>query len=305
MKNCEGFSRRDCIKLGLGAVFGGGLAHALRLRAAAAPADAASTGASLPIQARSCILVWMDGGPTHYETFDPKPLASASLGQVHRARLRGGRQVVVKVQRPGIRRQIAEDFEVLHRGQVRVVGGELDERPHLLHDADEVVPDVRPEERDAAEEAGWTVADGVLTGRCPRSHLFSPRGDLADLEVRASLRIGDGGNSGLYVRAQPAAGWPPGYEAQVNSSFEDPQKTGSLYGLAPLLTQLVGPDTWFDYSVVCRDEPAGTHVTIRVNGVIVNDFVDTERRHASGHVILQQHHEGSVVEIGGLEVREL
>jgi predicted unusual protein kinase regulating ubiquinone biosynthesis (AarF/ABC1/UbiB family) len=48
-----------------------------------------------------------------FSRFDPKPVAAASLGQVHRAALRDGRAVVVKVQRPNIRRQIAEDFEVL------------------------------------------------------------------------------------------------------------------------------------------------------------------------------------------------
>ncbi|MEO5803453.1 MAG: AarF/UbiB family protein [Verrucomicrobiota bacterium] len=45
--------------------------------------------------------------------FDREPEAAASLGQVHRAVLRDGRQVVVKVQRPDIRQQIAEDLEVL------------------------------------------------------------------------------------------------------------------------------------------------------------------------------------------------
>ena len=48
-----------------------------------------------------------------FSRFDEKPLAAASLGQVHLAALRDGREVVVKVQRPGIRNQIAEDFEVL------------------------------------------------------------------------------------------------------------------------------------------------------------------------------------------------
>ena len=45
--------------------------------------------------------------------FDPVPVAAASLGQVHRAVLRDGRQVVVKVQRPDIRKQIAQDLEVI------------------------------------------------------------------------------------------------------------------------------------------------------------------------------------------------
>ncbi len=43
--------------------------------------------------------------------FDPQPLAAASLGQVHRARLRDGRPVAVKVQRPNIRQIILEDLE--------------------------------------------------------------------------------------------------------------------------------------------------------------------------------------------------
>lgn len=48
-----------------------------------------------------------------FASFDPTPIAAASLGQVHRATLRDGREVVVKVQRPGIRQIVAEDFEVL------------------------------------------------------------------------------------------------------------------------------------------------------------------------------------------------
>jgi ubiquinone biosynthesis protein len=48
-----------------------------------------------------------------FEWFDVEPLASASLGQVHRARLQNGHEVVVKVQRCGIDAQIAEDVEAL------------------------------------------------------------------------------------------------------------------------------------------------------------------------------------------------
>src|SRR5665213_158989 len=48
-----------------------------------------------------------------FSYFEEKHMAAASLGQVHRAALRDGRPVVVKVQRPDIRKQIAEDFEVL------------------------------------------------------------------------------------------------------------------------------------------------------------------------------------------------
>jgi ubiquinone biosynthesis protein len=52
-----------------------------------------------------------------YESFDEKPLAAASIGQVHRAVLKhpeGPKDVVVKVQRPGIRSTVARDVELLH-----------------------------------------------------------------------------------------------------------------------------------------------------------------------------------------------
>jgi ubiquinone biosynthesis protein len=48
-----------------------------------------------------------------FRSFDREPLASASLGQVHHAVMRDGRQVAVKVQRPGIRERVAEDLEML------------------------------------------------------------------------------------------------------------------------------------------------------------------------------------------------
>ncbi|MFL5568190.1 MAG: AarF/UbiB family protein [Gemmatimonadaceae bacterium] len=46
-----------------------------------------------------------------FHSFDSDPLGSASLGQVHAAELRDGRCVVVKVQRPNLREQLAEDIE--------------------------------------------------------------------------------------------------------------------------------------------------------------------------------------------------
>lgn len=52
-----------------------------------------------------------------YESFDERPLAAASIGQVHRAVLKhaeGLKEVVVKVQRPGVRATVARDLELLH-----------------------------------------------------------------------------------------------------------------------------------------------------------------------------------------------
>ena len=48
-----------------------------------------------------------------FQELEAEPIAAASLGQVHRARLRDGRLVAVKVQRPGIREQMVEDLDIM------------------------------------------------------------------------------------------------------------------------------------------------------------------------------------------------
>lgn len=72
-RNCEGISRRNCLKLGLGGLIAGGLTGALRAQAHAASEVRPNR------QAKACILIWMDGGPSHYETFDPKPEAPVEI----------------------------------------------------------------------------------------------------------------------------------------------------------------------------------------------------------------------------------
>lgn len=75
-RNCDGITRRDGLKLGLHGLIAGGLAGALRATSAHA---SQSSPPLLKKQADACILIWMDGGPSHYETFDPKPDAPIEI----------------------------------------------------------------------------------------------------------------------------------------------------------------------------------------------------------------------------------
>ncbi len=52
---------------------------------------------------------------TLFAGFNPIPIAAASLGQVHRAKLRTGEAVVIKVQRPGLQRLFELDFQVIDK----------------------------------------------------------------------------------------------------------------------------------------------------------------------------------------------
>lgn len=67
--------RRNFLQLGLGGLLGGTVFNGLPTLLPAAESNAAP----LPGVAKSCILIWLDGGPTHYETFDPKPLAPLEI----------------------------------------------------------------------------------------------------------------------------------------------------------------------------------------------------------------------------------
>ncbi len=72
--NCNGLGRRDFLQAGFGAIGGVAFSDILALRAQAAQAR----GKTSPDQI-NCILVWLDGGPSHYETFDPKPTAPQDI----------------------------------------------------------------------------------------------------------------------------------------------------------------------------------------------------------------------------------
>ena len=50
---------------------------------------------------------------TIFQSIDPTPLGAASIAQVHRAKLQDGKQVVIKIQRPGIASTIEQDLEIL------------------------------------------------------------------------------------------------------------------------------------------------------------------------------------------------
>ena len=98
-----------------------------------------------------------------YATFDPVPLAAASIGQVHRATLRDGDDVVVKVQRPGIRSvPIEVDLEILFHPGPRFVsrstprGRPMGQRPLRI------VEEFKP--RDRARNSTTSSRQSTLSG---------------------------------------------------------------------------------------------------------------------------------------------
>ncbi len=73
-RSCRGPGRRAILRAGCLSALGLGLDDLLRLRARASGTLATPSG-----KARNCILIWLAGGPSHIDTFDPKPDAPADV----------------------------------------------------------------------------------------------------------------------------------------------------------------------------------------------------------------------------------
>ncbi|MFO0866200.1 MAG: DUF1080 domain-containing protein [Gemmataceae bacterium] len=132
----------------------------------------------------------------------------------------------------------------------------------------------------------WSVEDGCIVGKGKNvSHLFSEKDDYENFHYRVTAKISDKGNSGQYFRTAFGGGYPKGYEAQINSTFPDPQKTGSLYNFAKITEKLVEPDTWFTQEVIAK----GNHIQIFVNGKKTVDHKDEKNTYTKGHFAFQQH----------------
>jgi hypothetical protein len=151
------------------------------------------------------------------------------------------------------------------------------------------------------ETSTWKVEGGVIVSDGEVSHLFSPRGDYENFEVRAEIAINDLGNSGFYFRTAFGPGFPKGYEAQVNSTQGDPVKTGSIYNHVKIFKKLHKPDEWFKYHLKVQ----GNRIWVTVNDELLYEYVDQASSHKTGHFAFQQHHKGSQVKIRKLEVKEL
>jgi len=147
----------------------------------------------------------------------------------------------------------------------------------------------------------WKVVDGAITGDGPASHLFWMVRECENCEFRAEVKLNHSGNSGMYIRTAFGPGFPKGYEAQVENTSPDPQKTGSLYGFSRITEQLILDDTWWTQHVIAN----GNHIVIKINDKVVTDYVDQKNTYTKGYLALQQHNLGSVVQFRNLMMRPL
>lgn len=199
--------------------------------------------------------------PTNlFKSFDEKPFASASIAQVHYATLHTGEEVVVKIQRPGIRRRVAADLQILRRGaqvaELLKVGRRLS--------AQDVVADFAG---NLAEELDFRLEAQSMDAWVAHMHA-SPLGqnirvpqvywDLTSERVLTMERV-----TGVRIDDAPAirrAGFD-GTElvkALLFSVFEGGLKHGLFHGDLHAGNLYVDPDgkiVFFDFGIMGRIDP--------------------------------------------------
>jgi predicted unusual protein kinase regulating ubiquinone biosynthesis (AarF/ABC1/UbiB family) len=149
--------------------------------------------------------------------FEPEPLATASVGQVHGARLRDGRRVVLKIRRPGVRQAVADDVSLLRAllAGAAATGAREEDAARLrdgLRDLEAGLAHELDFRREAAAMQRFRVQRRRLglRVRVPRVHAHLCSADLLVMERVDSVRLGQTGGGGgaalagdlmeLYVR---------------------------------------------------------------------------------------------------------
>lgn len=136
-----------------------------------------------PKQLRTVLsAAWGRDFTRRFDRFDVRPIAAASIGQVHRARTKDGADLAIKVQYPGVRRSIDADVDNV-AGLIRLTGllpSDLDIAP-LLAEAKRQLH----EEADYRREGRFLARFGALLSDAPEFAVPSLHADLSTKDVLA------------------------------------------------------------------------------------------------------------------------
>jgi hypothetical protein len=154
----------------------------------------------------------------------------------------------------------------------------------------------------------WTVEDGAIVGKGPRSHLFYVAEEYKNFEFKVDVRTKPKTNSGIYFHTKfQDRGWPSqGYECQVNVSHGDPVKTGSLYNVVKVFSTPAKDNEWWTQHIIVR----GKRIIVKINDQVIYEFVEPDgvtgtRRLSKGLFAFQQHDPESEIRYKNVMVKRL
>jgi hypothetical protein len=170
----------------------------------------------------------------------------------------------------------------------------------------------------------FRVKDGAIVAHGKRSHLFYvgpvSGADFKNFELQTDVRAEPNSNGGIYFHTEfQPEGWPEkGFEVQVNNTYNDKRRTGSLYGVEDVFEAPAKDGEWFHQHLTVD----GSRVTIQIDDKTVAEWTQPDgfqglnerkegqpyfplRKLASGTFALQAHDAGSVVYYKNIRVKLL
>jgi type 1 glutamine amidotransferase len=162
-----------------------------------------------------------------------------------------------------------------------------------------------------AGPGGFTLADGTLTSHDGLGLLWYAAKPFGAYSLKLDWRLTGDSNSGVFV-GFPASDDPwsavdNGYEVQIDATDAEDRTTGSIYGFqAPNIAArdaaLNPPGEWNTFELRVR----GERLKVFLNGVKVNDFVNTDpaRGLQDGHVGIQNHGPADEAAFRNIRIKE-
>jgi len=195
-----------------------------------------------------------------FASFDEEPFASASIAQVHFATLHTGEDVVVKIQRPGIRRRVAADLQILKRfarvAELAKNGRRLSARDVVADFADNLAEELDFRIEAQSMEAWVSGLHGSPLGRnikVPGVHWQFTSERVLTMERVHGVRIDDI----AAIRKQGFDGTEL-VKALLFSTFEGGLRHGLFHGdlhAGNLLVDARGRIVFLDFGIMGRIDP--------------------------------------------------
>lgn len=165
----------------------------------------------------------------------------------------------------------------------------------------------------------WRAESGVIRGSGKDAFLVTELGDFEDFHLLAEYRINANGDSGIQFRLPPPQPNPSarggysvaGLEAEIGVRPNSDAQTGALSVKGPyrVLVEATSPphaeNEWARLELVAQ----GDRIQIRVNGKLLTDYIDKDRKFQRGHIALCSWENDSTiktaVEFRKIEIRKL
>jgi len=162
----------------------------------------------------------------------------------------------------------------------------------------------------------FTIQDGAIVAHGTPGHAYydGPVGKtFRNFELKVDVMTRPNSNGGIYVMTEfQEKGWPSkGFEIQVNNTFKDPVKSGSLYHVADIFDAPAKDDVWFTEHIIVQ----GDTITVRVNDKQTIQWTQpadwnggregSGRRLNPGTIALQAHDPGSTVYYKNIRIKLL